>query len=258
MTGDLFDMRMRALRRDRAARCGPELFLSERAFAECLDRLSVVQRRFRSALLLGCPDPGWVGRLSDIVPQVDVMDPGPAFATAAGGSQVVEDLWEPEPGQHDLCLAVGTLDSVNDLPRALLAIRFSLASDGLVLGALSGGETLPRLRAAMRAADTVTAVAAPHVHPRIAPSALAGLLTSAGFRMPVVDVDRVPVSYPSLARLVGDLRAMGATNVLNQRPRDPLSRAALAAAAAAFADNPTIPTVETFEIIHFAAWTPAD
>ena len=36
---DLFDMELRALRRDRAARTGPELFLLERAFADCLERL---------------------------------------------------------------------------------------------------------------------------------------------------------------------------------------------------------------------------
>ena len=35
----LFDMELRALRRDRAARMGPELFLLDRAFYDCVDRL---------------------------------------------------------------------------------------------------------------------------------------------------------------------------------------------------------------------------
>ena len=35
----------------------------ERAFAECLDRLADVPRRFASALLIGVPDPGWIDRL---------------------------------------------------------------------------------------------------------------------------------------------------------------------------------------------------
>ena len=44
---ELFDMRMRAMRRDRAARIGPELFLYERAFADCLERIELMQRRVR-------------------------------------------------------------------------------------------------------------------------------------------------------------------------------------------------------------------
>ena len=70
----------------------------------------------------------------------------------------------------------------------------------------------------MRSADSVVGVAAPHVHPRVEAAALAPLLEQAGFVRPVVDVDRVQVSYASLATLVGDLRAMGATNILAARP----------------------------------------
>ena len=56
-------MELRALRRDRAFRQGPELFLFERAFEDCLERLAVIRRQFKSALLFGCPDPGWSNRL---------------------------------------------------------------------------------------------------------------------------------------------------------------------------------------------------
>ncbi|MCY7398397.1 MAG: SAM-dependent methyltransferase, partial [Sphingomonas bacterium] len=73
---DLFDRRLRALRRDRAARTGPELFLNERAFAECLDRLGDIKRRFTHALLIGVPDPGWIDRLGAIADRVDGLDPG--------------------------------------------------------------------------------------------------------------------------------------------------------------------------------------
>jgi hypothetical protein len=71
-------------------------------------------------------------------------------------------------------------------------------------------------------------------------------------------VDRARVSYPSLDRLVSDLRGMGATNVLTARSRSPLLRAGRRAASRAFAaagDGER--TTETFEILHFAAWTPA-
>jgi len=73
--------------------------------------------------------------------------------------------------------------------------------DALLIGAMSGGETLPRLRSAMRAADAAAGVASAHVHPRIEASAVAPLLSSAGLTMPVVDVDRIDVTYASLTGL---------------------------------------------------------
>ena len=255
---NLFDIELRAARRDRAARSGPELFLYERAFEDCLDRLSLVQRRFERAILIGCPDRGWPARLQAFANIVDVFDPGPLFARAAGGEVVVEDAWDPVPGTYDLALTTGTLDTVNDLPRALIACRLAMKAGGLFLGALSGGDTLPQLRAAMRDADVVVGAASPHVHPRVEASALAPLLTRCGFLNPVVDVDRVQVSYSSFVRLVGDLRRMGATNILAQRSKRPLSRPAFTAAAAAFdraGDGQR--TKETFEILHFACWNPS-
>jgi NADH dehydrogenase [ubiquinone] 1 alpha subcomplex assembly factor 5 len=254
---DLFDMKLRAQRRDRAKRMGPELFLLERAFEDCLDRLSLVQRQFERALLIGCPNPEWRERLGEFASEVDVRDPGPSFAVAAGGEPIVEDAWQPDAQSYDLALAVGTLDTVNDLPRALIALRWALPENALLLGALSGGDTVPRLRGAMRAADISSGVATPHVHPRIEAAALASLLTNAGFHNPVVDVDRVSVSYCSLHHLVADLRRMAATNFLLERSPIPLLRTAYAAAAADFsAAGDGERTTETFEILHFAGWSP--
>jgi NADH dehydrogenase [ubiquinone] 1 alpha subcomplex assembly factor 5 len=253
----LFDMELRALRRDRAARIGPELFLFERAFADCLDRLALMQRRFDRGLLIGCPDPDWPTRLREFVNDVEVRDPGRLFADAADGDLIVEDGWTCSPDSYDLVLTIGTLDTVNDLSRTLTSVCRSLHAESLFLGAFSGGDTLPQLRAAMRAADLVGGTASPHVHPRIEASAVAPLLSHAGFVMPVVDVDRAQVSYASLDRLIADLRRMGATNLLSARSRVHLPKPALAAARQCFAaagDGDR--TVETFEILHFAAWTP--
>lgn len=255
----LFDLNLRARRRDRAARCHSDRFLLDRAFADCLERLSVVDRAFESAMLLGCPDPEWPDRLRSVAARVDPFDPGPRFAAAAGGQLIVEDCAAGTPASHDLCVAVGTLDTVNDLPAALRWIRQSLRPDSLLIGAVAGGDTLPQLRSAMRAADSITGAAFPHVHPRIEAAAMAPLLAAAGFVMPVVDVDRVRVSYSSLGRLVADLRAMAATNILVERPRRSLSRRAFAAAAAAFAAlGEDGRTQERFDILNFAAWTPSN
>ena len=250
----LFDIKLRARRRDRAARVGPELFLLERAFDDCLERIALMQRRFERALLIGSPDPGWPAQLGAVANAVDARDPGPLFAAAAGGEPIIEDAWEPAPATYDLVLAVGTLDTVNGLPLALRLIAHAMHPNGLFIGAMSGGDTLPQLRAAMRAADAAGGAAAPHVHPRIEAAALAPLLEQAGFAKPVVDVDRASVSYPSLDRLVADLRAMAVTNLLTARPRfmPKVGRAAANRAFAGAGDGRR--TVETFEILHFAAW----
>ena len=251
-------MKLRALRRDRAARLGPELFMLERAFDDCLERIALNDRRFGRALLIGCADPHWPQRLRNLAEGVEVRDPGPLFAAAAGGQVITEDAWEPESDAFDLILAIGTLDTVNALPLALHLARHAMSGNGLFIGALSGGETLPQLRAAMRAADSASGAAAPHIHPRVEASALAPLLAQAGFVNPVVDVDRVNVSYRSLDRLVADLRAMAATNLLTARPRI-VSKAAREAARRSFAAAGNgEKTTETFEVLHFAAWTPAN
>ena len=220
-----------------------------------MERIVLIERRFESALLIGCPDPAWRERLLACASRIDIRDPGSLFATAAGGDIIVEDGWLAEAGSFDLVVAIGTLDTCNDLPLALRLIRHALRADGLLIAAMAGGDTVPQLRSAMRAADAVARAAAPHAHPRIDAAALSPLLSEAGFVRPVVDVDRVPVSYTSFDRLVEDLRAMAATNVLSARPAA-LTRRQREAAAMAFAragDGQR--TTEIFEIIHCAAWT---
>lgn len=257
MQPQLFDMRARAQRRDRAFRRGPVLFAHERAFADILERIADVHRAFATALLVGAPDPGWADRLRGFCSEVTVVDPGAAFARAAEGEQAVEDSLGLELGGFDLCVAIGTLDTINDLPGALLRLRLLLKPDSLLIGAIAGGDTLPRLRQAMRAADAVAGTASPHVHPRVEPAALAQLLSAAGFDMPVVDVERLSVSYAGLRKLVADLRGMGATNVLCARARAAIGRKALHAAEHDFMHGASDGrTVETFEMLHFAGWSP--
>jgi hypothetical protein len=235
------------------------LFVYERAFSDILERLAEINRDFASALLIGTPDAEWPTKLAHVATTVTRVDPGAEFARSAGGIEVREDELDFQPASFDLCVAAGTLDTVNELADIVFRLRLLLKPDSLLIGAIAGGETLPRLRQAMRAADFVMAAATPHVHPRIKASALAGLLSAAGFAMPVVDVDRVRVTYSGLRDLVADLRGMAATNILAARSRSPLTRSALAAAETDFAaSGENSRTTEVFEILHFAAWTPSE
>ena len=254
MNRDLFDRRLRALRRDRAAAIGPELFLYDRAFDDCLDRLRDIPRKFERALLLGCPSPDWVRRLLETTAEVTVLDPGALFAQRSGGTQIEEDRHDFGEKHFDLCLAVGTLDTVNDLPPALQRLQRSLRPDSPLIGAIAGGNSLPALRTCLIAAGRSEGRILARTHPRIEPSALARLLQAAGFAMPVVDVDRVTLGYSGLDALVRDLRGMGATSVLSQRS-PPLTKSERETADKEFRRlGNDGRTEELVEILHFIAW----
>lgn len=242
------------MRRDRAARTGPELLLHDRAFDECLDRLRDIRRPFDRCLLIGCPSSEWPRRIEGIAKSVDVVDPGCLFASAAGGEHIEEDRFDFGEQRYSLAIAVGTLDTVNELPLALKLIHRSLLPESPLIGAIAGGNSLPALRASMIDAGRAQGRVVPRTHPRIEASALAGLLSAAGFSQPVVDVDRVILRYSGLMPLVHDLRAMGANSMLADRP-PPLMRSELAAAASAFAKRGTDGrTEEQIEILHFLGW----
>ena len=237
MTGQMFDQHAFALRQERARRSGPVLFVHDRIVDDILERLEEVRRTFDKALVIGA------------------VQSGERFRAHAASVVEARDLVDV-PDHFDLVVCLARLDVIEDLPGYLRLLRSCIRPDGLLIGAFPGGNTLPQLRAAMRAGDLVQGTAAPHTHPRVEAAALGHLLSAAGFVMPVVDVDRVRVGYASLGTLVSDLRGMAATNVLRARPRG-LGRAALAAAKAQFeAAGSSGRTVETFEILHFAAWTP--
>jgi SAM-dependent methyltransferase len=252
-----FDRSLRRLRRDRAAaRFAEADYLHRLGADELIERLDFVKRDFRRALDLGCGGGYLTKRLRERGLEVTPCDSGGAFARAARGVQADEDRLPFADGAFDLVVSVGALDSVNDLPGALLLARRALRPDGLFLGALAGAGSLGRLKRAMLAADAVEGGAAPRVHPQIDVRAAGDLLMRAGFALPVVDSQPVDVRFQSLMDLVRDLRAMGATNVLAERSRRPLGRPALAAAVADF-DSPGDKTAERFEILHLLGWSPS-
>jgi len=255
-----FDRPLRRLRRDRAAPLFREAdYLHRHAAEEMLDRLDSVTRSFSRALIMGGAD-GLLGeRLRERDIETVSVDPGRKFAERAGGLACDEDRLPFADASFDLVLSVGLLDSVNDLPGALVLIRRTLRPDGLFLGAFAGAGSLPRLRAAMLAADAVDGGASPRIHPQIDVRAAGDLLARAGFALPVADSSPVDVRFPHLFGLIADLRRMGATNILASRSRRPIGRAGLAAAAAEFAAAADADgkTVEHFDIIHMSGWAPS-
>lgn len=252
-----FDRRLRRLRRDRAApRFADADYLHRLAGEELLGRVEDVKRDFSDALVLGA-DPRLITALRERGMAVTAADPGFRFAHAAGGVQCDEDRLGLGDFSFDLVVSIGLLDSVNDLPGALVLIRRALRPGGLFLGAFAGAGSLPRLKAAMLAGDAAMGGAAPRIHPQIDVRAAGDLLARAGFVLPVADVGGVDVRYTGLAALVADLRAMGGTNLLPPGRGHRFTRTAYAAANAAFAAHADADgkTAERFEIVYLSAWS---
>ncbi|MGI9462411.1 MAG: SAM-dependent methyltransferase, partial [Aestuariivirgaceae bacterium] len=79
------------------------------------------------------------------------------------------------------------------------------------------------------------------------------------FALPVVDADRVTVTYPGALALMRELKKMGLSNPLSQRSRKPVARQTLAMACAEYEANfadarGRVPA--TFEIIYLTGWAP--
>lgn len=238
-----FDRALRRLRRDRAAAAGwPADYLLRHMADELTERLDLVTRPFADALDLGSGDGYLSARLRERGLRVTASDAD-------------EDRLPFPAASFDLILSAGALDTVNDLPGALIQIRRALRPDGLFLAAFVGAGSLPRLRSAMRAAEEAQgAPASPRIHPQIDIRAAGDLMIRAGFALPVADCESLTVRFSAFRTLVADLRGMAATNILVARDRRPFGRAGLAAATAAFEDEGG--TVERFEIVHLAGWAP--
>ena len=132
--------------------------------------------------------------------------------------------------------------------------------DGLLLAAFLGGETLTELREAFLAADLqVTGGASARVAPMIQVRDAGGLLQRAGLALPVADVETHVVRYGDPFALMREIKDLGASNPLADRPRRLATPALLAAAATAYAERDSDADGRiraTLEIIWLSGWAP--
>lgn len=262
---DLFDLPSLDARRRRAAvKAVPGAdFLLRRVAEDAAERLAVVNRTFASSVDLLTPGPALADellrtgkvetliRLDRIAPEQRGSVP---FAIAGGEALPLGH------GGVDLIVSALGLQFVNDLPGAFAQIRRALRPDGLFLAALIAGDTLTELRQSLAAAEVEIRGG---VSPRVAPFAgvreLGALLQRGAFALPVADQDRITIRYDDAFGLMRDLRAMGATNILAERSRVPLTRTILMRMAAIYAERFSDPDGRiraTFDIGWISGWAP--
>jgi len=212
-------------------------YLIDDMVEDVIERLAFVRHTPSRALIVG----DWTGALA-----AQLRAQGCAVVEADPANGFDEERPYAEGG-FDLIASLATLDTVNDLPGALIHLRGALAPGGLAIASFIGAGSLEQLRSAMLAADGERP--APRLHPAIDVRAGGQLLQRAGWAQPVVDSRSLDVRFSSLASLVADLRAQGLGNVL-ARSGPPLGKAALQRARDAFGTR----TLERFEIVTLSGW----
>jgi SAM-dependent methyltransferase len=259
----IFDRDLLVRRRARINAAGQD-FLLRRVAQDLVERLAGVRRAFRIAVNLGAYH-GLVGRALREAKAAEVVidaELSPRLLGLCDGPSVLadEEALPFAPGSIDLIVSGLSLQLVNDLPGALLQIRQALAPDGLFLGAMLGGATLTELRQAwLIAEEEIVGGASPRVAPFADVRDLGGLLQRAGFALPVVDADTVTVNYATPLQLMQDLKAMGASNMLAERRRVPVTQTLLMRAAEVYAERFSRRdgrVKATFEILTMTAWAP--
>ncbi len=259
----IFDRPLLRRRLFRARASAGEDFLLTRAAEDLIERLATVKRDFRAVLDIGTPRPGLAVSLRHALPEALLVRAAPVAEAAdeARLTLVADEERLPFARQSfDLAVSLLALQAANDLPGALVQIRQTLKPDGLFLGCLLGGQTLTELRQALFMAELeLTGGASPRVAPFSDLRDLGHLLQRTGFGLPVTDVEPLVVRYASPFGLYADLRAMGATNALVLRRREPMTRGMLLRAAQIYAEKFSDPDGRvraTFELVWLSGWAP--
>jgi hypothetical protein len=202
------------------------------------DRLDFMQLEPTRALVLG--------------PMADTL----ALPASCEDCSRLEHMDEAQPiagAPYDLIVSLDQLDTVNDLPGALLHACNALSEGGVFIAQMLGAGTLGILRDLLLEADRDRPAA--RIHPQVDNRAATGLLQRAGFSKQVVDQYPFSVSYTKLGTFIRDLREQGLTNQLSDPP-PPLSREAWKRAEEAFGARKDAQgrVTERFEILALTGW----
>jgi malonyl-CoA O-methyltransferase len=140
------------------------------------------------------------------------------FARVAGDAHRVP----LRDGTIDLAFSNLMLAWCNDPDAVLQEANRLLRPGGLFIFTTFGPDTLKELRDAFRRVDART-----HVHRFIDMHDWGDALMRAGYAEPVMDTERLTVTYPSARALLDELRQAGGTNATLGRRRGLLSKAGL-------------------------------
>jgi malonyl-CoA O-methyltransferase len=240
--------------------------LQARVRAELIERLALFKLTPRVALDLGSGTGGGAQAMRGAYRRALVV----ALDSAAGmlrearrRSTLFRRFARIQADAARLPLATASVDLVfsslmlqwcDDLAAPLAEVRRVLAPGGLFVLSSFGPDTLHELRAAWACVDGDS-----HVNRFLDLHDVGDALMRAGFAEPVLDVERVVLTYPDTTALMRDLKAIGAHNATRGRPRGLTGRAHMQRMQAAyepFRRNGLLPA--SFEVVYATAWGGTD
>lgn len=157
------------------------------------------------------------------------------------------------PASVDLVWSNLALQWLADPRPALAEAHRVLKVGGLVMFSTLGPDTLAELRAAFREADD-----RPHVLPFIDMHDIGDLLVGVGFAEPVMDMERITLTYADAAGLIADLRRNASGNPMPDRQRGLTGRGGWQRMAASLDGRRRDGRLAaTFEVVYGHAWRAA-
>ena len=238
---------------------GRDDFVTRLVLADLEDRLGTVTRDFEQALIMA-PDASVLPLTGRSANAAFEYERASTVLPVDGVPSVDPEMLDLPRRGYDLIVSIFDLDVVDDVPGFLARARAHLRGDGLFLAAAIGGDSLTELREAFLTADAqVSGGAFLRVAPFIPLSEAAGLLQRAGLALPVSDVETHIVRYQSPLSLMRELKALGASNPLADRPHKLATLRLIQAASAAYeelAGDADGRVRATLEIVWMSGWAP--
>jgi malonyl-CoA O-methyltransferase len=153
------------------------------------------------------------------------------------------------PASMELAWSNMALHWAGDPLAAIREFHRVLAPEGLLMFSTLGPDTLKELRAVAGAA---------RVHAFADMHDIGDMLVAAGFAAPVMDAERITLSYAGATALLADLRASGQTCALAARPRGLAGKGFLSALTGGLEAQRLEGRLEaTFEVVYGHAWKAA-
>lgn len=141
----------------------------------------------------------------------------------------------------------------NDLPATFVELRRALKVDGLLMFSSFGVDTLQELRTAFRGVDDHS-----HLNRFADMHDIGDMLVNAGFADPVMEMERLTLTYDDVRAVMQDLKSIGAHNATAGRAPGMMGKAAWQRVTENYEKlrrDGKLPA--TFEIIYGHAWKSA-
>jgi malonyl-CoA O-methyltransferase len=236
-----------------------------------LEKLDIIKIQPQRVLDVGSGT-GWGTRqLGERYPQADViaLDIAIGMLQAARGTSGWWKKLFAGKRENYLCADVEALPLVaqsvdmvwsnlavqwcNDLPATFVELHRVIKSDGLLMFSTFGPDTLQELRIAFHGVDGYN-----HVNRFVDMHDVGDMLVAAGFADPVMEMEKITLTYNDVRAVMQDLRSIGAHNATTGRAQGMMGKARWAHIVRNYETlrrDGRLPA--TFEIVYGHAWKTA-